>query len=65
MHSLEYVSNGLAQNTTLEGQNSEGLAFSANFLPGFTKYQTILKMTNYIFQYLSLVDLYLALLGIY
>jgi len=27
----------------LEGQNSEGLGMSANFLPGFTEYQTVTK----------------------
>lgn len=29
--------------TLLEGQNSEGLGMSGNFLPGFTEYQTVTK----------------------
>ncbi|QFR31664.1 choloylglycine hydrolase family protein [Ancylobacter sp. TS-1] len=29
--------------TLLDGQNSEGLSMSANFLPGFTQYQTVTK----------------------
>ena len=31
----------LPGNVLLEGQNSAGLGFSANFLPGFTRYQTV------------------------
>lgn len=32
----------------LDGQNSEGLSMSANFLPGFTEYQTVtLQDTEY------------------
>jgi penicillin V acylase-like amidase (Ntn superfamily) len=35
--------------TLLEGQNSEGLGMSGNFLPGFTEYQTVTKEdTNYV-----------------
>lgn len=35
--------------TLLEGQNSEGLGMSGNFLPGFTEYQTVTRDdTNYV-----------------
>ncbi|AIL65707.1 hypothetical protein NOVO_06795 [Rickettsiales bacterium Ac37b] len=37
------IVSGLAQNALFEGQNSQGLGFSANFLPGFTECQTVTK----------------------
>jgi choloylglycine hydrolase len=40
-------------NTLLEGQNSEGMGMSGNFLPGFTKYQTVTAQDK---NYVSILD---------
>ena len=40
-------------NVLLEGQNSAGMAFSGNFLPGFTKYQTVEPQDK---EYISILD---------
>lgn len=40
-------------NTLLEGQNSAGMGFSGNFLPGFTKYQTVAPQDK---EYISILD---------
>lgn len=40
-------------NTLIEGQNAEGLGMSGNFLPGFTKYQTVTTQDK---DYVSILD---------
>lgn len=37
------IGSGAANNTLLEGQNSQGLGLSGNFLPGYTEYETVTK----------------------
>lgn len=48
--------------TLLEGQNSAGLAMSANFLPGFTEYQ---KVTSTDKSYVSILEFGTMTLGMY
>ena len=40
-------------NVILEGQNSAGMGVSGNFLPGFTKYQTVEPQDK---EYISILD---------
>lgn len=40
-------------NVLLEGQNAAGMGFSGNFLPGFTKYQTVEPQDK---EYVSILD---------
>lgn len=47
------VDSGLANNAILEGQNSEGLGLSGNFIPGYTEYSIISKNDK---NYLSVID---------
>lgn len=47
------IDSGLANNALLEGQNSEGLGLSGNFLPGYTEYSVINKNDR---NYLSVID---------
>jgi penicillin V acylase-like amidase (Ntn superfamily) len=46
----------------LEGQNSAGLAMSANFLPGFTEYQTVTSSDK---SYMSILEFGTATLGLF
>ncbi|AUR52690.1 linear amide C-N hydrolase [Aquella oligotrophica] len=47
------IGSGLAGNTLLEGQNSEGLGLSGNFLPGYTEYETVTKQDK---NYMSILE---------
>ncbi|MDD3266099.1 MAG: choloylglycine hydrolase family protein [Burkholderiales bacterium] len=47
------IDSGLANDTILEGQNSEGLGLSGNFLPGYTEYSVINKNDK---NYISIID---------
>lgn len=47
------VISGSTYNSMVEGQNSAGLALSGNFLPGFTKYQTLNSQDK---KYLSIIE---------
>lgn len=46
----------------LEGQNSAGLSMSANFLPGFTEYQTVSASDKH---YVSILEFGTMVLGMY
>lgn len=54
------ICTGRAKNSIIEGQNSAGLGLSANFLPGFTKYQIVDVNDK---QYISILDLGKFILG--
>ena len=54
------IASGLASDAILDGQNSAGLAFSGNFLPGFTQYQEVSKKDKY---YVSIFDFGKFVLG--
>ncbi|WP_150466524.1 linear amide C-N hydrolase [Francisella sp. SYW-9] len=41
------------QTLVIDGQNSQGLSLSANYLPGFTKYQTVTKNDT---EYASIIE---------
>lgn len=50
------LATGLAkdgQSLVIDGQNSQGLSLSANYLPGFTKYQTVTKNDS---KYASIIE---------
>lgn len=59
-YALFGIGTALENNALLEGQNSEGLGISGNFLPGFTEYQ---KVTSKDTQYLSVLDFVKFVLG--
>jgi len=48
--------------TLLEGQNSAGMSMSANFLPGFTEYQTVTASDK---SYVSILEFGTMTLGMY
>lgn len=47
------IGSGLAEDAMLEGQNSVGLGISANFLPGFSKFQQVSKSDKH---YVSAIE---------
>ena len=49
-------------NPVVEGQNSNGLGLSGNFLPGFTEYETVTKEDRH---YISIIDLGAYILGMF
>lgn len=54
------IGTGRVNNSIIEGQNSAGLGFSANFLPGFTEYQVVDIDDK---KYISILDLGKFILG--
>ncbi len=59
-YALFAIGTALENNALLEGQNSEGLGISGNFLPGFTEYQTVSPKDK---KYLSVLDFTKFVLG--
>lgn len=59
-YALFGIGSALENNAMLEGQNSEGLGISGNFLPGFTQYQTVTSKDT---KYLSVLDFVKFVLG--
>ena len=59
-YALFGIGTAIEGNAILDGQNSEGLAISGNFLPGFTQYQEVTAQDT---KYLSVLDLCKFVLG--
>jgi choloylglycine hydrolase len=59
-YALFGIGTALENDAILDGQNSEGLAISGNFLPGFTQYQAVNAKDT---KYLSVLDLCKFVLG--
>lgn len=56
------IGTGIGSNAILDGQNSAGLGISFNFLPGFTKFQTVEPTDK---NYVSVLELGRFILGNY